>query len=36
MGLDIGERHDFVRMLAERIEADNAAMEELSTRWKRG
>jgi hypothetical protein len=36
MGLEIGERRAFVQMLAERIEADNAAMEEMSAKWKRG
>jgi hypothetical protein len=36
MDLDMNERHIFVRMLAERIEADNQAFETLSERLQRG
>ncbi len=35
MSLDVPERQEFVRMLAERIEADNKAAEELSELLKR-
>jgi hypothetical protein len=36
MGLEIEERRAYVQLLAERIAADNAAAEELASRWKRG
>jgi hypothetical protein len=32
--LDIGERHEFVRLLAERIEADNKALDDLGDRLR--
>lgn len=32
MGLDVGERHAFVGMLAQRIEAENQAVEALRER----
>jgi hypothetical protein len=32
LGLDIVERHEFVRLLSERIEADNKALGELEDR----
>ena len=35
MGLDVPERQDYVRMLAERIEAKNKAAEELGEMLKR-
>lgn len=35
MAMDLGERRAFVQMLAERIEADNTAMEEMTSRWTR-
>jgi hypothetical protein len=35
MGLDTLERHDYVRMLAERIEAENKAAEEVHELLKR-
>jgi hypothetical protein len=34
--MDIDERREFVRLLAERIEADNKAVEELGERLRRG
>jgi hypothetical protein len=34
--LDLGERCEFVRLLAERIEAENKAIDELGERLKRG
>jgi hypothetical protein len=36
MGLDISERRAFVRMLAERIEAENEQKEEIEKRLRRG
>jgi hypothetical protein len=35
MSLDVSERQEYVRMLAERIEADNKAAEELGEILKR-
>ena len=35
MGLDVPERQEYVRMLAERIEAENKAAEELGDLLKR-
>jgi len=32
--LDITERHEFVRLLSERIEADNKALDELGDRLR--
>jgi hypothetical protein len=34
--MDIGERQEFVRMLAEKIDVENQAIEELGERLKRG
>jgi hypothetical protein len=36
MGLDVGERRAYVRMLAQRIEEENQAFEALSERLRRG
>jgi hypothetical protein len=36
MAMEPDERRAYVQMLAERIEADNAATEEMTSRWKRG
>jgi hypothetical protein len=36
MNLDLVERQAFVRMLAERIDAENAAMDALKDRLRRG
>jgi len=36
MGLDVGERQAYVRMLAERIEAENQAFEALGERLRSG
>jgi len=36
MSLPIAERHDYLRLLAGRIEADNKAVEVFSERWRRG
>ncbi len=36
MELDVGERQTYVRMLAQRIEAENQAFEALSERLRRG
>jgi hypothetical protein len=33
--LDIGERREFVRLLAERIDAENKALEDLGDRIRR-
>jgi hypothetical protein len=34
MGLEVGERHLFVKLLAQRIEAENQALEALEARYK--
>jgi len=36
MMMEIGERREYVRMLAERIEADNRAVDALRTRIRGG
>lgn len=36
LALEWGERKDYVRMLASRIEADNRAAEELAEQGRRG
>jgi hypothetical protein len=36
MGLDLGERRAYVRMLAQRIETENRAYESLTERLRRG
>lgn len=36
MGLELVERHEYVRMLAERIQMDNEALEALGERLKQG
>lgn len=36
MAMDPGERRTYVQMLAERIEADNAALEDVTARYRRG
>lgn len=36
MGLDVAERRAFVRMLAERIEAENDEVEAIERRMARG
>jgi hypothetical protein len=36
MGLNLDERREYVRMLAERIEAENEAVEALRERLARG
>ncbi len=36
MAMELDERRVYVQMLAERIEADNAAMDEVTARLKRG
>lgn len=36
MSLDLGERRVYVRMLAQRIEAENQAFETLNERLRRG
>ncbi|PCC73780.1 hypothetical protein NAEX_06868 [Nannocystis exedens] len=35
MAMEPSERRAYVQMLAERIEANNAAMEEFNARWER-
>jgi hypothetical protein len=35
LSLDLSERRDYVRMLAERIEADNRAAEDLAEQLRR-
>jgi hypothetical protein len=36
MSLSLGERQEYVRLLVRRIEAENAATEELGERLRRG
>ena len=36
MSLDLGERRAYVRMLAQRIESENQALEALGERWRGG
>jgi hypothetical protein len=35
MALDVGERQTYVRMLAQRVDAENQAVEELAGRLRR-
>ena len=36
MGLELAERRSYVRMLVERIEQENQAIEAATERWRKG